>query len=478
MKKISRRVTPAIGYFVASIIGLAGCSTEEPYSKPTFGFASSYKSVPDSAPLLLTNNVWWQNLNDKTLNALIDRALKGNIDLAIARERVVEAHSVLEGVPPNGDLTPTASVRRQDQIGAGNSPTTRSEAALGANWLFDPYGSRKQQIQAAGARVEVAGAEVDAARLLLILNMSNAYVDLRYSQRLLQLRKQQLASRRKTVSLTRKLFEQESTTRVEMVRTEALVAETQTQIPPLQAQIQSFKNEIAVLAGVAPGTLGINLDGQIHQPHPSLAPNIGIPADLLRNRPDIRIAERSYYAAVSEIGVARANLYPRLSLGGSIGPVRASGLSGMEYFFGPSIVFPSLLDSSLKARVAARHSQARQAHEGWKSTVLGALRDVENARAAYEGSARSSKTARRSVRLYREARNLTRDQVGRGSATIRDLIDTEESIADADVVLANEMRQLGRNFVLLNISIGAGSDVGGHMDSPVPQQNAEAAVEG
>ena len=478
MKKIFRRLAPVVGYFMVSILGLVGCSTEEPYNKPFFNFARSYKSVPNGAPLLLTNDIWWKNLDDRTLNALISRALEGNIDLAIARERVIEAHSNLEGVPPNGDLTPTASIRRRDQIGSGNSPSTRSEAALGANWLFDPYGSRKQKLQAAGARVEVAAAEVDAARLLLILNMSNAYIDLRYNQRLLQLRNQQLASRRKTVGLTRSLFDQGSTTRVEMVRTEALVAETQTQIPPLQAQIQSIKNDIAVLAGAAPGTLGFNLDGYVHQPQPNLAPNIGIPADLLRNRPDIRIAERSYYAAVSEIGVARANLYPRLSLGGSIGPVRVGGLEGLEYFFGPSIVFPSLLDKSPNARVAARHSQARQAHEQWKSTVLSALRDVENARAAYKGSAESSRTARRSVRLYREARDLTRDQVGRGSATIRDLIDTEENIADADVVLANEVRQLGRNFVLLNISIGAGSNVGGHKDNPVPQEIAAAAVEG
>ena len=475
MNYISRRVTPLFWPFLAGIFGLSGCSTEEPYNRPFFNFASSYNSVPSGAPVLLTNDAWWERLDDRTLNALIARALDGNIDLGIARERVFEAHTNLEAVPPLGEISPSASVRRQEEIGPASSSETRAQGAVGVNWLFDPYGSRRQQIQAAGARIEVAGAEVDAARLLLIFNMANSYIDLRSNQRLLGLRHQQLASRRQTADLTQKLFDQGSSTRVEVARTSALVAETQTQIPPVMAEIQSLKNQIAVLAGVAPGTLDINLDGTQRQPRPNLAPNIGIPADLLRNRPDIQIAERSYYAAVSEIGVARADLYPRLSLGGSIGPATESGNSGIEFFFGPSIVFPSLLNNTLKATVAARHSQARQAHEGWKSTVLRALQEVENSRLAYEGSTRSVRSAQRSAKLYREARDLTRNLVERGNATIRVLIDTEEDVADADVALSEVRRQLGRNFVLLNISLGAGSDVGGDKDSPAPSEVVAAA---
>jgi len=155
-------------------------------------------------------------------------------------------------------------------------------------------------------------------------------------------------------------------------------------------------------------------------------------------------------------------------LGGSIGPAREGGSQGIDFFFGPSIVFPSLLDTTLKARVAARHSQARQAHETWKATVLVALREVENARAAYEGSARSVSSARRTAQLYREALDLTRDQMGRGDVTIRDMISAEEDIADADVVLADTIRQLAINFVQLNVSVGAGSDVSGDGTGAVP----------
>jgi len=477
MTKYFRRNLPAVGFTLTILAGLAGCSTEEPYTRPFFNFSSSYKSTPSGSPVLMTNDAWWEKLSDSTLNALITRSLHGNIDLRIARERVIEAYTGIQSVPSQGQMTPSASIGRQGGIGSNSASETRSEAALGVNWLFDPYGLRRQQIQAAAARVEVADAEVDAARLTLVLNMANAYVDLRFNQRLLSLRRQQLASRRQTFDLTKTLFDKGATTKVEITRTEALVTETQAQIPPLQAQIQSLKNEIAVLAGVAPGTLGISLDGRIHQPKPNMAPNTGIPADLLRNRPDLRIAERSYYAAVSEIGVARAALYPQLSLGGSIGPAREGGSQGIEFFFGPSIVFPSLLDTSIKANVAARHSQARQAHETWKATVLEALQAVESARAAYDGSARSVTSARRTAQLYREALNLTRDQMGRGDVTIRDMINAEEDIADADVVLADTIRQLALNFVLLNVSLGAGSNVYGEADTPLPQAVARVSAD-
>ncbi|MEO0566861.1 MAG: efflux transporter outer membrane subunit [Pseudomonadota bacterium] len=468
MTKINpgRRARLAL-WMISSSVGLSACSTEEPFIAPFFNFAPSYQSGIEAAPVLLTNDAWWEDLHDKTLNHLVDTALDDNIDLGIARERVIEALSVLEGVPPNAEINPSLSAQRGETAGVATSSETTSSASLGVFWMLDPYGIRRQSIQAAGARVEVADAEVDAARQLIILNLTSAYVDLRFNQRLLELRKRQLASRRQTLELTRKLFEQGSAIKVELTRTEALLAETQSQIPPLVAAVQSLKNDIAILTGVAPGQLGINLDGHVHQPHPKMPTDIGIPADILRNRPDLRIAERNYYAEVSDIGIARADLFPQLSLSGSVGPARNEGVTEIEYFFGPSIIFPSLLDNSLKANVAVQVSQARQAHETWKSTVLSALGEVENALASYRGSAGSVTQARRSAQLFVSARNLTRQLVESGEGTVRELIDVEQDVANADVALAQALQQLGQNYVALHTSLGAGSNVKGEKDSPV-----------
>jgi multidrug efflux system outer membrane protein len=446
-------------------VALASCSTEEPYTKPIFGFSNSFRAAPHAAPRLQTGNRWWQDFKDPTLNTLMDRALAGNIDLAIAREKVIEARANVDTVPSPLSLTPSgsANVSRTPPGGV----VTRAETNLNFSWLLDPYGLRRQQLQVAGAQSEAANAEVDAARQVLTLNMAGAYVELRYYQKLMELRQQQLRSRRQAADLTQKLFDAEAVTRLDVVRTQALVAETQTQIPTLSASVLARKNEIAVLAGIAPDKLDINLAANARQPQPQKAPDLGIPADLLRNRPDIQIAELNYYAAVTEIGVARADLYPRLSLNGLIGQLLIGGVAGPQFVFGPALDFPSLLNDDRKAVVVARHSRAEQAHATWKATVLSALEDVDSAYATYQGSLMAVREANRYAQLQREARNLTLELVQREGATVRDLISAEENVADADVVLADSLRQLAQNFVQLNISLGAGSQVGRAAGNPV-----------
>lgn len=468
MTAITGRKAPIFGCILAAVTGLSGCATDVPYRFPEFPFRSNYSAANQAVPVLLNNAQWWRGFKDPVLDSLVARALTSSLDLELARERVIEARANLDAVPLSGSITPSASFQRERDLSGVTQ--TRSEGGLGLSWMLDPYGARRQQVKAAGARLEVADAEVDAARLLLIFNIANAYIDLRHNQRILQLRREQLRSRRQTAALTQRLFDQNSATRLDVVRTDALVAETQAQIPLLISGIHGNKNEIAVLSGARPNDLDVNLDRGRGQPRPGVSPEVGIPTDLLRNRPDIRIAERLYNASVADIGVARAALYPRLSLGGSISLVSSSGISGTEYVFGPTLQFPSLLNGDRKAGVRARHSRARQAHTSWKSAVLGAVAEVESALASYGGTATAVQASHRSARLYREAAELTRDLLERDVATVRDLIDAEGEIADADVIHADNLRRLARDFVMLNVSIGAGHNVG------EPQQPLEVAA--
>ena len=453
------RTAPVLGFVLTATIGLSGCATDETYNLPFFKFAKSYSSVSSQAvPVTLANETWWMGFKDPVFNELVTRSLAGNLDLEIAREKVIEARANRDAVPGLLNVSPTATHRYGQSPGGTASHT--SNARLNLDWMLDPYGLRRQQLQAASARVDIADAEEDAARLTLLLNLSNAYVDLRYNQRLLNLRRQQLASRRNAVTQTKQLFDRRAATKLDVVQTEALVAETQTQIPALIAAIRASKTELAVLSGVAPGRLGIDLDRNAKQPRPSKALKTGVPADILRNRPDMQIAERSYYEAVTNVGIARAELYPSLSLSGMVGYGASSGTDGLEYFVGPTINFPSLPLKASKSRVAARHSRARQAYAGWQSTVLSSVSEVESALAAYQGSRSAVVESQRRVRLNGEARDLIQELLKREGATIRDLINAEERIADADTALADNLRQLARNYVRLNIALGAGSKVG------------------
>ena len=435
----------------------AGCA-DTPYSPPVFPFLAAYKTQADSVPRVLDNLDWWRGFKDPTLDTLVELALSGSLSLDLAQERVIEARAARDSLPQAANLAPSARVQREQQDGGPD--LTRSEAALGFDWLLDIYGARRAQVEAAGARVAVADAEVDAARLLLLLNLTNAYVDLRFQQTSLHLRHAELGSRRQTLDLVEKLVEGDAATRIDVVRAQALVAETRASIPGIEAAIATLKNEIAVLSGRMPGQPGPDLDSRTQQPRVALSPKVGIPADLLRNRPDIRVAERSYYAALRDVKTASAALYPQLSLGGTISLASLSGNRSTDYIFGPSLRLPILPTGAGRATVELRESRVRQAHTAWRLAVIEAIGDVESALSDYSASARARGAAEETVRLYAEAVRLTRDSVGQDGGTIRDLIDAEQNLAVANAGLANALRQLGRSYIALNINLGAGNRYG------------------
>lgn len=436
---------------------LAGCS-DEPYKAPFFPFKSSYNHSSERASILLSNAGWWKAFDDTTLNALVENALADNLNLEIAKERVIEAAAIQRSVPQSALLSPSIRAGRgRDTTGATQ---TTAEATLGFEWIFDIYGGRRAQIDAAGARIEIADAEVDAARLLLLLNVANTYIDLRFQQASLQLRRSELASRRKTLELIERLQKGEAAIEVDVVKARALVSETQVDIPEIEAAIKAAKNEIAVLLGKAPGGLNINLESGVGQPRVSLSPEVGIPADLLRHRPDVRVAERNYYASFREIAGARADLYPRLSLSGTITRSSLSGSKGAEYFFGPTLTLPVLPTNARRAAVEQRQSRVRQAYTEWQLTVLAAIKDVETALVKYSASLESQRASQRTVRFYEEVATLTRKIVAGDGGTIQDLIAAEQNVSAANTVLANTLRRVSRSFVELNVSLGSGHAAG------------------
>lgn len=456
--------------FVTALAVLGGCAPDNPYNGPRFPFMRSYIGAQNSAPTLLSNAEWWKGFKDPTLNALIDVALVDSLQLATARERVNEAEANLQGISTTGvSASPTVNGRVQ---GSDGGPTTRRGTAdLNFSWLLDPYGARRETLKAARARIEVADVEVNAARLLVLYNLSNAYVELRHNQRLLALRHQELRTRRQTSALTQSMFDANSATRLDIVRAQAGVADIQAQIPLIEADIQSNKNQIATLAGVAPGALRVNLDKGAAQPRAQMSTEVGIPADLVRNRPDIRIAERLYYAAVAETGAARAALYPKLSLIGMISVGIGRG-ADTGYSFGPQLELPTLPGKAAKAGVAAAQSRASRAQLSWKATVIEGILQVENALKDYQSSGTAVRASERAVRLYREGLGLTQELVKTGGATITDLITAQNSISEANTVLARNLRRQSLSFIALNVGLGSGNAAG----EPVAVQQVAASA--
>lgn len=455
--------------FMAAVVlvpalGLTGCGPGNPYQAPVFPFLPTYREGR-AVPVLMSNTEWWRGFGDPLLDQLIAAALRDSPSLAAARARVAAASAARGAVEEPVTLSVRVSGGRK---GARNAPDeTESAADLGFTWLFDPWRRLENLRHAALARAEAAAAERDAAQLLLVFNMANAYAELRWRQTVLALRQAEAERRGQTLETTRQMMAANSATRLEITRSEARVAEIRSQIPELRAAITAKENEIAVLAGTAPGQLPLDLARRLSaggaQPRPRLSPDVGIPADLLRNRPDIRIAERNYYAALADLGVAKAGLYPSLSLGGTLNMTRITGgARAAEYFLGPALTLPVFPGGPARATVSGREAAVTEAHALWKETVLQALLEVENAMVSYRSVSQSLQAADRAAQLYAEAQELTRALVEGGGATLGDLIDAEQEVATAENALADARYRRSLDFIALNVQLGSGHAAGGN----------------
>lgn len=442
-----------------AVLALAACSPDRPYQAPGFAFGPGYGGQ-DGVPVLLSNSAWWQRFGDPALDRLVVLALAQSPTLAETAARAQAAEAALRGMPG------AASLASSVQVGLGGTVPDASEvrgsAQAGLTWLLDPYGSRRAALRVSASARDIALAEDESARLLLVLNLSSAYLGLRHAQTVLALAEAEEGRRRATLALTLRLRDGGLATDLDVLRAEARLAEIRADLPGLVVAVPARLGELAVLAGAAPGTLAPDLTAllaaQGTQPQAALSAEVGVPADLLRNRPDLRIAERGYYAALARADQAQAARYPRLSLTGSLTRDLARGQT--DVFFGPAISLPSLPLGSARAGAEAAEAQVRAAHAAWTGRVLAALLEVETALDDYHAAMAGLEAAAEAVRLYRRALDLTRRLVESGEAALSDLIGAEEAAANAERRLADLRLAQGQSFVRLNISLGAGGQAG------------------
>lgn len=441
---------------------LAACGSDRPYNAPSFPFGPGYDGVV-GAPVLLTNTAWWERFDDPVLDRMIALALLQSPTLAETAARAEAAEAALRAVPGAGLMTSSV------QAGLGGTTPGDLEAqgsgTLGLSWVLDPYGSRRAETRIAASGRDIAAAEAEAARLLLLLNLSSAYLSLRHAQTVLAQAQAEESRRRATLALTRRLADAGEATELDTTRAQARLAEVQADLPGLTAAVPARLGELAVLAGLAPGALPPDLAAALQagsgQPQARLAADIGVPADLLRSRPDIRIAERGYYAALARIDVRRAERYPRLSLTGSLTSDLVSAQS--SFFLGPVLSLPGMPNG---AAVEAAEAEARAAHAAWQVRVLQALLEVETALDDYQAAMTALSAAAEAARLHERALSLTRRLFEDGEATLNDLITAEEAATGADRRLADLRLAQGQSFVRLNVRLGAGAAESGTARAP------------
>lgn len=445
---------------LASLV--AGCAAGPDYrpAPPAeLGVPQSYiqGSGAPLSPETMAN--WWTQLGDPALDALVERATAANLDLAQATARLRQAREAL--VQARAGLLPTLDA----SAGAGrnfSSPgTDRSSFSLGgdAAWEIDIFGGIGRSIEAARADAEGAGYDLANVRVAIVAEVATNYIQARLSQEQLRIARETLTNDSENLDIAGWRVQAGLVSSLDQEQARAQRARTAASIPSIEVQYRGALNRIAVLTGEAPGAATAALEASA--PIPSAPDTIatGIPADTLRQRPDVRAAERTLAAATARIGVAEADLLPSLRITGNIG-TSAFSLGGLFDTITGGLfanIAQSIFDGG-RRRSAVRSQQAAAdaAFASYKQTVLTSLEDVENGVNALGSADTRMGEFTTALDAANNSAILARSQYRAGLTDFQTLLQTEQSLLSARNSLASSRADKAQAVVQLYRALGGG----------------------
>jgi len=423
-------------------------------------------SVPDtyygrpaqSAPAELAR--WWQRFDDPLLTRLVEEATRDNLDLAAAAARLTQARESL--VQARAGLVPTvgASASAGRTVGSGNDRSSFS-AGADAAWEVDLFGRIRRGVEAAGADAEGAYYDREALRVAIAAEVATNYVQARLAQERLAIARDTLAiaSDNLQIATWRRQAGLVSSLDVEQAR--AARAQTAASIPNTENAFASASYRLAVLTGRAPGALTAELGEVKPIPRGPADVAVGIPADTLRQRPDIRAAERSLAAATARIGVAEAQLYPGLRLTGNIG-TSAFSLGGLFSAITGSIfagLDQTLFDGGrLRSQLRSQRAATEAALATYHQSVLTSLEDVENALLALNAARARQVQFGIALEAAGNSAILARIQYRSGLTDFQQLLEAERALLSARDGMANSRGDEALALVQLYRALGGGWD--------------------
>jgi NodT family efflux transporter outer membrane factor (OMF) lipoprotein len=463
---------------MALCAALAGCVVGPDYEHPGMLLPTAWKSSTGAAaekPPKLAR--WWSRLQDPLLDALVEEAVQGNLDVAAAKARIREARATYR--QSVGALFPLADGSAQVSRNRSASGTTGSsgqiynqyQAGFDASWEVDLFGANKRAIEAAAYGLDAAEEDLRATHLILIGDIASNYVSVRSYQARIALAKRTAASQRQTALLTQRQLEAGSTSAVDAANATGLAASTEAGIPSLEAGLAEAAHRLSVLTGRPPGALIQRLSAVKPIPLPELPVPTGIPADLLTARPDVRFAERQYAQYTARIGQAEAARYPSVSLTGNLATtaLKLGDLgksSTISWSFGPSLSVPIFHGGQLRAAVEIAEAQRDQYFIAYHAAVLTALEDVENAAVSLGQERRRLAKLQVSTAAYRQAATLSRSLYESGSSSFLEVLDAERALYSAEDSLIQSRADIATDYIALMKALGGGWD--GAIDADVP----------
>ncbi|MBU6486313.1 MAG: efflux transporter outer membrane subunit [Burkholderiales bacterium] len=467
----------------AALCGLAACTVGPDYrgaplvaadalKAPTFVRAPS-TGVVATAP---SASAWWRTLGDPQLDALVEAALAHNPDVHAAQARLREARAQLLGqrakeLPKasaeaaavrmrSPDLSKLSSGRNGNS-GGGRGPLQLYTAGLDASWEIDLFGGTRRSIEAASAQADALDADLADTQVSLAAEVAQAYVDLRDEQQRLILAQQSADLQQRMLVLTQARRAHGTAAEVDVERLSGQVQTTRAALVPLDEQIAESLDRLAVLTGRAPGALDADLSAA--QPLPVLPATVevGDPGALLRQRPDIRAAERRLASSNAQIGEHVADYFPKVSLFGDLGftaadPGHLFRKTNFSWLGVPYLQWNVLDFGRTAADVRSAKASRDEASARYEHAVLAALQDANSALSSYGHQREHVVRLERVDASAQRALTLMRQRYAAGIATAIDLLDTERTQFSAQQDVIAGRAQLLKDFVLLQKSFGLG----------------------
>jgi NodT family efflux transporter outer membrane factor (OMF) lipoprotein len=435
---------------------LSGCISVGPdFREPDVTLENQWlESLPPAAQSTPAGEAaWWKAFNDPVLSALEQRAYERNLTLQVAGLHIFKARAQLaisgeNLLPQSGSASVGAS--HINTSGVGPIPPAHLWAEhlhVNAGWEVDFWGKYRRQIESDRAQLRVSEAAYDNALVSMFADVANAYIDLRALEQRIAVARQNLKSVQDSLTLTQARYKRGASSQLDVEQAATLVAETEAQIPPLiKARVQD-RDTLAVLLADPPDAVDAHLKGSSAVPVPPTQIDVGIPADLLRRRPDVRQAALNAAAQSALIGAAKAKLYPSLSLTGlfglSSGEQHGIGLTqwgGKTIgLFSAGISLPILDRAQLQNAVRIQDAAFQEAVLDYQNTVLQAQKEVEDAIAALRTSLDALAASSRASDASQRALRLANIQYRSGSVTYDSVLDASRSaLRDGDSLAQNQ----------------------------------------
>lgn len=431
-----------------------------------------------SAPVELAR--WWRQLDDAQLHALIAQALSNNLDLRTAQSRLREARARRARAGTNRFPTVTASSalnlsKGSSETGSGQTRELYS-AGFDASWEPDIFGSVRRSEEAAQADLETAEANVYAAQVSLVAEIALNYVELRAYQDRLAIAKTHIASQAETLQLAEWRAQAGLVSTLDVVQARSNLAQTRAQIPTLDTHRSEAERRLEILLGQMPGTLTARLAQPTGVPSVPTRVTASIPADALRQRPDVRAAERKLAAETARVGVAQAAQYPGFRLSGSLG-LQALSLGGL---LGADALTRSVLGSvtgpifdagRLRQQIDIQNVVQEQAFLAYQATVLNALGEVENALTALANTQERQHRLREALTAARLAMTLAQQRYSAGLIDFQTVLDTERGVLTLEDSLKTSQAEHVSALIRLYKALGGGWSTSVSSIATSPQGN-------